>query len=83
MKPSQVGFDGANGIKLTIKESSKRGTYKLRRGEVIPLDYYNREWENQLLWLCPEGKEPVLVYCNKDNELFELDFKPLSLEEIK
>lgn len=83
MKPSEVGFDGAEGIRLTKKESSKRASYKLRRGEVIPLDYYNKEWENQLLWLCPEGKEPVLIYCNKDNELFELDFKPLSLEEIK
>ena len=83
MKPIEVGFDGASGIRLTTNKSSKKSTYKLRRGGVIPLDYCNREWENQLLWVCPEGEEPILIYCNKNNELFELDFKPLNLEEIK
>jgi hypothetical protein len=36
-------------------------------------------------WFYPDGQDPKLIYCNQDNQLFELNFVPtedwiLSLE---
>jgi hypothetical protein len=34
-------------------------------------------FRNQILWVYPEGEEAKLLYCNDNNELFELAFIPL------
>ena len=68
MEPSRAGFDGANGITL----ASGR-IYSLKRGSTVP-DPEVANLKNQLLWFNPEGKNPKLLYCNDENQLFELDF---------
>lgn len=82
MKPSEVGFDGAKRIRLSLNGVTNGNSYKLRKGEIFPLDYYNKKLENQLLWHCPIGKEPRLIYCNENNELFEVGFKPITLDML-
>lgn len=82
MKPSEVGFNGTKEIGLNLKGATNGGVFQLRKGEIFPLDYYNKELENQLLWHCPIGKEPRLIYCNENNELFEVDFKPITLDML-
>jgi|LakMenEpi03Aug12_release.lakeMendotaPanAssembly.Ray.scaffolds.fasta_scaffold586670_3 hypothetical protein len=82
MKPSEVGFDGAKG--LSVGEGPHRSIFKLKRGKTIP-DPRREDFKNQLLWFYPDNQDPKLIYCNQDNQLFELNFVPtedwiLSLE---
>lgn len=70
MKPSEVGFDGVRGLAIP------NGTlYKLTRGKNVP-DVVRQDFKNQLLWFYPENQDPKLIYCNQNNQLFELDFVP-------
>ena len=76
MKPTEVGFDGRKGVNLNISRMPNGGIYKLRSGNTQPqLDKYN--FRNQLLWVTPDEGDSKLYYCNKDNQLFELDFIPV------
>ena len=68
MEPSRAGFDGTNGIRIASGQ-----IYKLKRGSTVP-DPEVANLKNQLLWFSPEGKDPKLLYCNDENQLFELDF---------
>ena len=74
MGPTDAGFDGEKG--LTLPLSTEDFVYKLRRGKTpLQLDKYN--YKNQLLWYYPDNEEPVLYYCNQENQLFKLDFIPV------
>jgi len=76
MKPTEAGFDGEKGLNLNFP--SLKAVYKLRRGKKPPEpDKHNLK--NQLLWYYPEGSEAKLLYCNNNNELFELEFIPVML----
>ena len=70
MKPSEVGFDGVRGLGIPNDT-----LYKLRRGKNVP-DVVKHDFKNQLLWFYPENQDPNLIYCNQNNQLFELDFVP-------
>ena len=76
MKPTEVGFDGRKGVNLNIPHMSDGGVYKLRSGKT-PLQPEQYNYKNQLLWYYPDDEEPVLYYCNSNNELFKLDFIPV------
>ena len=71
MKPTDAGFDGEKGLTLP-----QQLVYKLKRGKT-PLQPEQYNYKNQLLWYYPDGEEPVLYYCNNNNELFKLDFIPV------
>jgi hypothetical protein len=71
MTPTEAGFDGAKGISLNMP---KGGVYKLRRGKGVPNVEKSCDLRNQLLWVCPDDAEAKLLYCNEDNQLFELSF---------
>lgn len=77
MTPTQAGFDGARGISLNHSSMTDGGIFKLRRGKTM-LDPEEHNLRNQLLWLYPDGEEAKLLYCNDNNELFELAFIPLA-----
>jgi hypothetical protein len=82
MKPSEVGFDGVKGI--DVVGIYHRSIVKLKRGKTVP-DPRKADLKNQLLWFYPDNQDPKLIYCNQDNQLFELNFVPtedwiLSLE---
>lgn len=77
MKPTEAGFDGAKGISLNHPSMNDGGILKLRRGKTM-LNPKEHNLRNQLLWLYPDGEEAKLLYCNDDNQLFELTFIPLA-----
>jgi len=53
------------------------GIFQLRRGKKpLQPDKYNLK--NQLLWYYPDDEDAKLYYCNENNQLFELDFIPVS-----
>jgi hypothetical protein len=76
MTPTEVGFDGAKGINLNLPYLANGGIFRLRRGPTMP-DTEGSNFRNNLVWVYPEGEEAKLVYCNSNNELFELAFIPL------
>ena len=75
MKPSEVGFDGLKGLRVSGDSCPNHVLFKLKRGKTVP-DVSKADLKNQLLWLYPENQDPKLIYCNQDNQLFELDFVP-------
>jgi len=78
MKPIEAGFDGVEGINLNNPSMVDGGFYRLRRGSVKP-DKSKYNYKNQLIWWMPENEKPKLLYCNQNNELFELEFKQIEL----
>jgi hypothetical protein len=80
MTPSQAGFDGARGISLNHRSMPDGGIFRLRRGETM-VDPEKQNLRNQLLWFMPDGEEAKLLYCNDDNQLFELTFIPFTKEQ--
>ena len=75
MKPIEAGFNGEVGINLNIP-STNGGIYKLRRGSTPPW-MTDVNYKNQLMW--QQSTPPRLLYCNSNNQWFELDFIPINL----
>lgn len=76
MTPTEAGFDGSKGICFNHRGLPNGGIFQLRRGPTMP-DTEKFNFRNQILWVYPEGEEAKLLYCNDNNELFELAFIPL------
>ena len=76
MTPKQAGFDGAEGIRLNHSGLPNGGIFRLRRGPTMP-DTEKFNFRNQILWVYPDDADAKLLYCNDNNELFELAFIPL------
>jgi hypothetical protein len=74
MKPTQAGFDGEKGLNLNHPSLPDGGIYKLRRGSTPPWTF-DSNFRNQLMW--QQTTPPRLLYCNSDNQWFELDFIPI------
>ena len=77
MTPTEAGFDGARGISLNNRSLPKGGLFQLRRGKGMPNTEKSDNLRNQLLWVMPDDADARLLYCNDNNELFELAFIPL------
>lgn len=76
MGPIDAGFDGEKGINMNHPSMTDGGLLKLRRGKT-PLQPNKYNYKNQLLWYYPDNEEPILYYCNSNNQLFKLDFIPV------
>ena len=74
MKPTEAGFDGEKGISLNIP-GMMNGVYKIRRGSTPPW-MTPSNYKNQLMW--QQTTPPRLLFCNSNNEWFELDFIPIN-----
>jgi hypothetical protein len=76
MTPSEVGLDGAEGIVL-----DKSGqAYRMLRGTHDELSKYlddlRERRRNQFWWVTDLN---LLLYCNSEGELFEVNFTPFNL----
>ena len=71
MTPNEAGFDGEKGLNLNMSHLPDGGIYKLRRGSTPPWTF-KANFKNQLMW--QQITPPRLLYCNSDNQWFELDF---------
>lgn len=76
--PSDAGFDGAKGIRVPIPQSPDYRVILLR-GSKPPSNYPNRDFREQLVWLTPAGEPPRLLWCNANDEWFELTFNPCTM----
>lgn len=77
MGPIDAGFDGDKGINMNHPSMTDGGLLKLRRSKTVQPDPEQYNLKNQLLWYYPDGEEPILYYCNSNNQLFKLDFIPV------
>jgi hypothetical protein len=80
MKPTDAGFDGAEGINLNNSSMPDGGVYRLRRSKKIIPDPKKHNLKNQLIWYYPDHKDAKLYYCNHNNQLFELEFISVELD---
>lgn len=77
MKPSEAKFDGAKGVRLPQLHPGENFRYQLKRGKQFLDNSKNVDFLEQLLWLMPDGEEPKLLWCNENDQWFELEFNPI------
>jgi hypothetical protein len=73
MKPTEANFDGAKGICLNNPHMPDGGVYKLRRGFTSP----SGDCRNQLLWQMTVDADSRLLYCDNNDNWYELSFTPI------
>ncbi len=73
MTPIEANFDGARGVCLNHPAMPDGGIYKLRRGFTSP----GGDCKNQLLWHMAVGADSRLLYCDDNDNWYELSFTPI------
>jgi hypothetical protein len=77
MTPTEAGFDGAKGIRMNLPGAKDGGRFQLKRGKTSPADYPSSDFREQLLWHYPDDAPNRLLWCNDENQWFELTFTPI------
>ena len=78
MTPAEAGFDGAIGIRLDLPGFTGGGRFQLKRGKTNPSDHPSTDFCEQLLWHYPDDAPARLLWCNADDQWFELTFTPIN-----
>jgi hypothetical protein len=77
MTPTEAGFDGAKGIRLNNPGMADGGFYRLRRGKKSPGNYPGANFREQPAWHYPDDAPARLLWCNAEDQWFELSFTPI------
>lgn len=75
LSPAAAGFDGEKGFCMPMHGENFR--ISLRRGKVRPVDHPDADFSEQLVWFYPENQDAKLLWCNADDQWFELRFNPI------
>lgn len=75
MLPTEAGFDGSKGIRMPLRGENFRVLFK--RGTTRPSDFPEHDFTEQLCWWMPPGEPAQLLWCNADDQWFELSFTPI------
>ena len=75
--PEEAGFDGAKGIRMNLPGAKDGGRFHLKRGRTNPLACPNSDFREQLLWHYPDDAPACLLWCNAEDQWFELAFTPI------
>jgi hypothetical protein len=78
MTPAEAGFDGAKGIRMNLPGVKDGGRFYLKRGKTTPFDYPSKDFREQLLWFYPDDAPARLLWCNPEDQWFELTFTPIA-----
>ena len=71
MTPVEAGFNGQT------RYGREGFVFRLKRGNKPPSDYPEHKFAKQLIWYCPENQNACLLWCNADNQWFNLTFSPI------
>jgi hypothetical protein len=74
MTPTEVGFDGKKGFRMPAVSSTAR--LQLLRGNTPPSENPDRDFTDQLIWYYPDGTPARLLWCNAEDQWFEVSFTP-------
>jgi len=77
MTPAEAGFDGAKGIRMNLPGATDGGRFQLKRGKTNPSDCPKGDFREQLVWLYPDDGPARLLWCNAEDQWFELAFTPI------
>ena len=72
--PAEAGFDGAKGIRMNNPIMQDGGRFQLKRGKTKPSECPNSDFREQLIWHCPDAAPAHLLWCNAEDQWFELTF---------
>jgi hypothetical protein len=75
LSPATAGFDGAKGFRMSMRGESFR--VHLKRGKSHPSKHPDCDFKEQLVWFYPDDQPPQLLWCNADDQWFELSFTPI------
>ncbi len=78
LAPTAAGFDGAEGIRMGNPSMPAGGIFKLKRGSKAPSACPRSDFKQQLIWWMPEDRPAVLLWCNAEDQWFELHFQPIT-----
>jgi hypothetical protein len=74
LDPAGAGFDGGKGVRVPALGKDFR--VRLLRGSGNPSSYPERDFKEQLVWLEPVAQSPRLLWCNANNDWFDVLFVP-------
>lgn len=72
MTPTEAGFNGAKGIRMPQHGETFR--FNLKRGSKRPSECPEGDFIEQLCWWMPPGEPEQLLWCNADDQWFQLSF---------
>lgn len=75
MLPTEAGFDGAKGFRMPLRGENFR--VRLKRGRSHPSNHPEQDFKEQLAWFYPDDQPAQLLWCNADDQWFELQFTPI------
>lgn len=75
LSPAAAGFDGAKGFRMPMRGESFR--VHLKRGKTCPSEHPDYDFKEQLMWFYPDDQPARLLWCNADDQWFELSFNPI------
>ena len=75
MGPQEAKFNGAKGVRVPLNGETFR--FLLKRGKQKPSEHPETNFKEQLIWFYPDDVPPRLLWCNEDDEWFELTFNPI------
>lgn len=73
--PTEAGFDGAKGFRMPLRGENFR--VQLKRGRESPCEYPEQDFKEQLAWFYPDDQPARLLWCNANDQWFELAFMPI------
>jgi hypothetical protein len=77
LSPAPAGFDGAKGIRIPVPDQEDLRIHLKRSKTVLPSDTPRVDFTEQLIWLHPDDQPARLLWCNADDQWFELSFTPI------
>ena len=75
--PAEAGFDGAKGIRVNNPTMPDGGRFQFKRGKTNPSDSPKGDFQEQLVWHYPDDAPARLLWCNAEDQWFELAFTPI------
>ena len=75
LSPVAASFDGAKGFRMFLGGKSCR--VLLKRGKTCPSDHPDYDFKEKLVWFYPDDKPARLLWCNENDQWFELSFNPI------
>jgi hypothetical protein len=75
LSPADAGFDGAKGFRM--RPNGENLQIRLKRGKTPPSDHPDYDFNEQLFWFYPDDKPARLLWCNENDQWFELSFNPI------
>jgi hypothetical protein len=73
VSPTRANFKG----EFNVGSKLHNTRVLLKRGKCVPQSNNVADIKNKLLWITPNGEDPILMWCDHEGKLYKLKFYPL------